>query len=307
MIHLLRNLDISILLLCLSTSIQAQTVEHFKTVTDTIPVVISVDSVNPSTLVQKNSLPNLVFDEYWDTTTYNPYKKVKKVYPIHLVFTDSIYTAPMDRKKVITSRYGWRNRRAHKGIDIDLVTGDNVKVMFDGIVRYVNYHSGHGKTVVVRHVNGLETSYSHLSKQLVKANDTVSKGQVIGKGGTTGNARGSHLHLEVSYKGIYIHPEYLFEFGAENRIRSQDIWITKNWTTPFLHNSKRKSTLSLYTSYEEAIESEKKQRHIYVVQRGDTLSKISQKYQVSITSLCKTNAIKKTSTLRIGQKLVLIK
>lgn len=195
--------------------------------------------------------------EHWDTSTYNPYKNEVKTYPFNIIFTDSIYTSPIKHHKIITSRYGWRNRKAHKGIDLDLVTGDDVKVMFDGKVRYVNYHSDHGKIIVIRHSNGLETSYSHLSKQLVKVNDTVSKGQVIGKGGTTGNARGSHLHLEVSFKGIYIHPEYLFDFGEKNKIRSQNIWVTKNWVTPYIHNSKRQSRISISNTYEEALQSEK--------------------------------------------------
>ncbi len=250
--------------------------------------------------------PNPWLTEHWDTTVYNPYKKEPKTYPFNIVFADSTYATPIDRKKVITSRYGWRNRRAHKGIDIDLITGDSVRAMFDGKVRYVNYHSGHGKTVVVRHYNGLETAYTHLSKQLVKVNDSVKKGQAVGKGGTTGNARGSHLHLEVSFKGIYIHPEYLFNFNKENTLRSQDIWVTKKWVTPYIHSSRRQSNIVVCNTYDEAIESEKKQKQIYVVKRGDTLSRISSKYQVSIASLCKTNAIKKSSTLKIGQKLVLI-
>jgi len=268
---------------------------------------INDDFISQIALQNKDSLSNVWLQEHWDTATYNPYKKEKYTSPFNLIFTDSVYSSPIERKKVITSRYGWRNRRPHKGIDIDLITGDDVKVMLDGKVRYVGYHSGHGKTVVVRHYNGLETSYSHLSKQLVKVNDTLTKGQVIGKGGTTGNARGSHLHLEVSFKGTFIHPEYLFDFGEENSIRSQNVWITKNWITPYIHSSKRQSDILVCTTYEEALESEKKKKQIYVVKRGDTLSKISNKYGVSITSLCKSNAIRKTSTLSIGQKLVVIK
>ena len=262
--------------------------------------------IDQDSIKNMDSMPNVWLVKHWNTSIYNPYKNEVKTYPFNITFADSIYTSPIGRRKIITSRYGWRNKRAHKGIDIDLVTGDNVKVMFDGKVRYVNYHSGHGKTVVVRHYNGLETSYSHLSKQLVKVNDTVTKGQIIGKGGTTGNARGSHLHLEVSFQGIYIHPEYLFDFGEKNSIRSQSIWVTKNWVTPYIHNSKRQSNIVICNTYEEALQNEEKQKQIYVVKRGDTLSKISNKYHVSITSLCKTNAIKKTSILRIGQRLILI-
>ena len=263
---------------------------------------------NETTLknIVKDSISNSYMEKNWDTSSYNPYKIKIKKYPFYISFKDSVYSSPIDRKKVITSRYGWRRRRAHKGIDIDLVTGDDVKVMLDGKVRYVNYHSGHGKVVVVRHYNGLETSYSHLSKQLVKVNDTVVKGQIIGKGGTTGNARGSHLHLEVSFKGTYIYPEYLFSFNEKNNIRSQNIWVTKNWVTPYIHNSKRQSSILICNTYEEAIKKSKKTKQVYVIKKGDTLSKISSKHRISITSICKTNSIRKSSTLKIGQKLVLI-
>lgn len=129
---------------------------------------------------------------------------------------------------------------------------------------------------------------------------------MIGKGGTTGNARGSHLHLEVTYKGIHIYPEYLFDFGPENKIRSQSIWVTRNWVTAYFHNSKRQSAISICQTYEEALQSEEKRKQIYIVKRGDTLSGISNKHRVSIASICKTNSIRKRSTLRIGQRLVLI-
>lgn len=243
--------------------------------------------------------------ENWNTKVFNPYKKLKKEYPLQIIFDDSTYASPIPRKKVITSRYGWRNRRPHNGIDIDLITGDRVMSMFDGVVRYVHYHSGHGKTVVVRHFNGLETVYAHLSKYAVKVNDTVQKGQMIGKGGTSGNARGSHLHLEVLYKGIPIHPEYVFDFSdEENRVRAQEIWVTRRWTTAYRHNSKRKSNIKLATTEAEAIASKAEEVKMYTVRRGDTLSRISNKYNVSIASLCKANSIRRNSTLRIGQKLI---
>ncbi|MGY6648430.1 peptidoglycan DD-metalloendopeptidase family protein [Wenyingzhuangia sp. IMCC45574] len=242
----------------------------------------------------------------WSNTTYNPYKKNSVQFPIHISFKDSLYHSPIPRKKVITSRYGWRNRRAHKGIDIDLITGDSVFAILPGKIRYVKYHSGHGKTIVVRHENGLETVYAHLSKYLVKVNDTVKKGQVIGKGGNTGHSTGSHLHLEVHYKGVSINPEILFSFDESNKIRQQNNWVPKYWATPYFHRSTRQSKIQLYASKNEAIASEAKTKIFYTVKRGDTLSRISHKYSVSIASICKTNAIKPSSVIKIGQNLVLL-
>lgn len=244
-------------------------------------------------------------NEYWDTTVFNPYKDVKVDFPVQLKFNDSSYISPMSRDKVITSRYGWRHRKAHKGIDIDLITGDSLFAMFDGIVRFAKYNSGHGRTVIVRHTNGLETVYAHLSTYGVKVNDTVKNGQYLGKGGTSGNARGSHLHLVVNYKGIAINPEYLFDFTENNSIRAKDIWVTKQWTRPYLHSSRRQTKLKLLLTEEDAIASLTRERKIYVVKSGDTLSKISLKNNVTIASICKTNYIKRSSIIRIGQKLVI--
>ncbi|MBR9846456.1 MAG: peptidoglycan DD-metalloendopeptidase family protein [Algicola sp.] len=245
--------------------------------------------------------------EYWDHTVYNPYKDDVVIFPVQLKFEDSTYASPISRNKVVTSRYGWRRGRAHKGIDIDLVTGDSLFSMFDGIVRMSRYSKGHGKTVVVRHYNGLETVYAHLSEYGVKENDSVFKGQYLGKGGVSGNARGSHLHLVINYKGIAINPEYLFEFNQTNAIRENEIWITQKWTRPYVHNSLRQSKIIPILSEEDAITSLKKQKQIYVVKRGDTLSRISRTNNVSIASLCKTNAISKTSVIKPGQKLVIEK
>jgi len=250
-------------------------------------------------------VPVDIKSDYWDNTLYNPYKNTVTEFPLQINFTDSVYASPVPHKKVITSRYGWRKGRPHKGIDIDLVTGDSVVSVLSGIVRFARYSRGHGKTVVVRHYNGLETTYAHLSHIEVKANDSIESGTFIGKGGNTGRSTGSHLHLVASYRGEYIHPDYLFNFDSSNTIRSQNIWVTRKWTRPSYHSSKELSKLSLYTTKEAALASLEKQHKIYVVKRGDTLSRISKRNNTTIYSICRTNKIKSTSMLKIGQKLVL--
>ncbi|SDW91823.1 LysM domain-containing protein [Lutibacter oricola] len=271
---------------------------------DTLGQLAIQDSIITS---PKDSIINTWLTENWNTSVLNSYKQETIIQPFNIKFLDSTYHSPIERKKVITSHYGWRNRHPHYGIDIDLITGDNVFAMFDGKVRYVGYNRGHGKVIVIRHFNGLETVYAHLSKRLVKANDIVLKGEIIGKGGNSGNSTGSHLHLEVNYKGNHINPEYLFDFEENNIVRAQNIWVTKKWTTAYNHNTKRQSNIKICNTLDEAIQSEVKQKELYIVKRGDTLSRISSKHHVSITSICKSNAIRKTSTLRIGQKLILVK
>ncbi len=244
---------------------------------------------------------------YWDHTVYNPYQNLHLQYPIEISFGDSTYHPPIKKTKIITSRYGWRHGRAHNGIDIDLEIGDSLYSMFDGIVRMSRYSRGHGRTVVIRHYNGLETVYAHLSEYAVKENDSLKKGQYIGKGGISGNARGSHLHLAVNFKGVPINPEYLFNFNKYNIIRAKRLYVTKRWTRPIYHDSKRQTDITLLLSREDAVASLNKRRSIYVVKSGDTLSQISRGNNVSITAICKTNTIDRNAVLKIGQQLIIEK
>ncbi|MBW1296511.1 peptidoglycan DD-metalloendopeptidase family protein [Aquimarina litoralis] len=246
-----------------------------------------------------------VYNENWNTTVFNTFIKKKfQKQPFLLHFKDSVFSSPVEHKMVVTSRYGWRRGRAHQGIDIDLQTGDNVKAMLSGKVRYVRRHSGHGKTIVIRHDNGLETVYAHLSKYLVKENDVVEKGQIIGKGGVSGNARGSHLHLEVRYEGKSIHPEYLFDFSENTKVRSKQIVVTKKWMTPRSHRSTRKSKIVVQKTLENAID-ETPTRSIYIVKKGDTLYGIARKHDIAVSEICKINEIRHNSVLNIGQEIVI--
>ncbi|MFY7672322.1 peptidoglycan DD-metalloendopeptidase family protein [Tenacibaculum sp. MEBiC06402] len=253
----------------------------------------------------KDSLSSINFKENWDTIHFNPYDRSNVSFPFEISFLDKTYASPIQKKHVVTSRYGWRRGRAHRAIDIDLVTGDDVYSILDGKVRFVGYHPGHGKTIVVRHYNGLETVYAHLSEYNTKVNTIVKKGQLIGKGGNTGRSRGSHLHLEVRYKGIDINPEHIFTFKRNNNIRSKNVWVTKDWATPYHHISTRQSSLVTLDTFEKVKAYKKRKRRIYIVKSGDTLSGIAFKNRVPIRRICKANKIKKTSTLKIGQRLIL--
>ena len=117
----------------------------------------------------------------------------------------------------ITSPFGPRWRRMHNGLDLKVNIGDTIVAAFDGKVRIVKYERrGYGKYVVIRHDNGLETVYGHLSKQLVEENQLVKAGEVIGLGGNTGRSTGSHLHFETRFLGIAINPIYMFDFPKQD-------------------------------------------------------------------------------------------
>ena len=115
-------------------------------------------------------------------------------------------------KNTKTSNYGWRWNRGHHGVDIALRTGDPVHAAFDGTVRIAARMGGYGNCVVLRHPNGLETLYGHLSKINVRHGQPVKAGDVIGHGGSTGNSTGPHLHFECRFLYQTFDPEWLLDF-----------------------------------------------------------------------------------------------
>lgn len=189
----------------------------------------------------------------------------------------------------ITSPFGPRWRRMHNGLDLKVNIGDTIVAAFDGKVRIVKYERrGYGKYVVIRHDNGLETVYGHLSKQLVEENQLVKAGEVIGLGGNTGRSTGSHLHFETRFLGIAINPIYMFDFPK------QDI-VADTYTFRRTPGSKRAG------SHDTQVADGTIRYH--KVKSGDTLSRIAKLRGVSVSTLCKLNRIKPTTTLRIGQVL----
>ena len=189
----------------------------------------------------------------------------------------------------ITSPFGPRWRRMHNGLDLKVNIGDTIVAAFDGKVRIVKYERrGYGKYVVIRHDNGLETVYGHLSKQLVEENQLVKAGEVIGLGGNTGRSTGSHLHFETRFLGIAINPIYMFDFPK------QDI-VADTYTFRKAKGVKRAG------SHDTQVADGTIRYH--KVKSGDTLSRIAKLRGVSVSTLCKLNRIKPTTTLRSGQVL----
>lgn len=127
---------------------------------------------------------------------------------IHLeCLADSQFCFPLPGGKVI-SAYG--SRGGHSGADIKTKANDSILCVFDGVVRMAKSYGGYGKVIVVRHFNGLETVYSHNSKNFVAPGDSVKAGQVIGLTGRTGRATTEHLHFELRANGQHFNPGLLF-------------------------------------------------------------------------------------------------
>ncbi|MFH0893147.1 MAG: M23 family metallopeptidase [Bacteroidota bacterium] len=223
----------------------------------------------------------------WDTLLVRPYTidVTKMIDSVEIILQDNYknkFFNPVNG--IVTSRFGFRKHRYHYGTDIDLETGDSVSSAFDGMVRVVKYSKGYGNVIVVRHYNGLETVYGHLSQSLVKTNQIVKAGSVLGLGGNTGRSFGSHLHFETRYLGQPINPESFISF-ENKKLTKNSIIISKK-------------TFAYSTSSPGS-----KGGSYHIVKKGDSLGKIARKYGTTVARLCKLNRIKSTTKLRIGMRL----
>lgn len=194
---------------------------------------------------------------------------------------------------IITSHYGWRHGRNHNGTDIDLNTGDAVRAAWGGKVRYSQYNDGgFGNLVVIRHYNGLETFYAHLSKLLVVPNQLVEAGETIGLGGNTGHSYGSHLHFEVRFYDIPIDSEKIIDYETL-AVRDENLFVTKSLFRPGSHTSSSTSVAA----------SSSAGGQYYRVRSGDTLGAIAARNRTTVSKICQLNGIRPTTVIQIGKNL----
>lgn len=219
------------------------------------------------------------------------------------------WVAPI--KGRITSPYGWRRRRMHKGEDISLYVGDTIRAAFDGRVRIRKFERrGYGNYYVIRHDNGLETIYGHLSKHIVAQDAYVKAGQAIGLGGSTGRSTGPHLHFEMRYMGIALDPSDLINF--DTFLPHDTIFHMDRRRAEWAQSNKGKSGKTRYVASSapsnkstsaKNTNSKSKGGSVHVVRKGDTLGAIALRYGTTVNKLCRLNGIKPTKNLQIGQKI----
>lgn len=171
---------------------------------------------------------------YWDTLNLDPYnfdfKNLGGTLNLPVLESDCGFMLPVAGK--ISSGFGYRWGRPHAGVDIELKTGDSVSAAFDGVVRMSRWYYGYGNCVVIRHHNGLETLYGHLSRRLVKPGDLVNAGQLIGLGGSTGYSTGPHLHFETRFMGKAFNPQNLIDFKTDSLLKDTLVFDTNSFASP---------------------------------------------------------------------------
>ena len=237
----------------------------------------------------------------WDTHRVNPYRVDGRSYrdslKLHLTDPTRQRYAKMPLLTTpITSGFAFRGYRWHYGMDLDLETGDSVKTVFDGVVRIQAWDGGgYGNYILVRHYNGLETVYGHLSKALVTVGTFVKAGQLIGYGGSTGRSTGSHLHFEVRYQGNPINPVLMYDFPGY-KLRKDNFTITAA-----LFNYYSRALTRSRSSSGSGRPSRARQVVTHKVRSGDTFSEVAEKYGVRVSALKKLNP--GVRTLKLGKKL----
>ena len=199
---------------------------------------------------------------------------------VHIPMAGFVLPAP----GYVTSPYGWRRYRMHKGTDIKVQIGDSIRAAWSGQVRIVGWDPrGYGYYVVIRHDNGLETIYGHLSRPLVDEYEKVPAGFVIGLGGNTGRSTGSHLHWEIRYLGEAMNPASFVDFST-GQLKNADEYV-------------------IGIKAMKQARAEQAAMKYHKVRSGDTLSGIAKKYGTTVKRLCQLNNIKETKILQIGMKI----
>ncbi|MFV0468879.1 MAG: peptidoglycan DD-metalloendopeptidase family protein [Dysgonomonas sp.] len=260
-----------------------------------------INKTQESRVLGESEIPaDDLYGNIWSNRYVNVYKTVDYVPD---TFRVDLSNFSMPVMGYTTSNFGPRRRRMHYGIDLKLQVGDTVRAAFDGKVRVCQYEGrGYGYYVVVRHTNGLETVYGHLSEFLVGEDDVVRSGDPIALGGNTGRSTGPHLHFETRFLGKPINPVEIVDFSNKTCYGKSYLVSSKS----FSHADAGRSI-----AYEKSKSSSKKGNNKYAsgavkyhkIKKGDTLGSIARRYGVSVKKLCSLNNLGERTTLKLGKAI----
>lgn len=287
-------------------STDAPAIDTLCTVNEHIKVVLYSDNTWQYMLEEGFAQDSDIFTRNWQHQSSDPYQipldSLETAWSIWVVDSLAQYHCPYIGAVYYRGKFGIRNGRRHQGVDLPLQTGTPIYATFDGKVRIAKPVGAYGNLVVIRHPNGLETFYGHLSRIDVKEDDWVSAGQVIGAGGSTGRSTGPHLHFETRWKGYAFDPQWLIEFKT-GVLRQRLFVLKKRYFSPYSNYEQNFDDEAANEADDKKADAEAAARAYYKVKSGDTLSGIARKYHTSVGALCRLNGIKETSILRIGQNL----
>ena len=269
--------------------------------------------------VDSVALQRIIYTENYDSPAEDLYEDWSNKYAHHeTALPDSFrislkdFCMPTD-SRLITSNFGARWGRQHKGLDIKVYIGDTIRAAFSGKVRVVRYEGrGYGKYVVIRHYNGLETIYGHMSKQLVTEDQEVRAGDPIGLGGNTGRSTGSHLHFETRLCGVALNPALMFDFRNQDVVDDYYMFRKSSYQRESAVATRLRGVgggniktegedVELATAAPAANYAQESRFH--KVKKGETLYSIAKHRGTSVESIMKLNHLKKNTKLKAGQIL----
>lgn len=283
----------------------------------------AVDSMALHRLIQAESYDSPAADLYNDWN--NRYAHQASVLPDTFRIDLRGFHMPTT-SRVLTSNFGARWGRQHKGLDIKVYIGDTIRAAFSGKVRIVRYEGkGYGKYVVIRHFNGLETIYGHMSKQLVTEDQEVRAGDPIGLGGNTGRSTGSHLHFETRLCGIALNPALMFDFKNQDVVNDYYVFrkstynresaeatrlrgvggvaVNGDLDIPMARQTYASASTSTQSTRTKSTNIKTHSTRFHKVSKGETLSSIAKKRGMTVSAICKLNHIKASTKIRPGQIL----
>ena len=270
----------------------------------------SVDSMLLQRIIEQEERMNPSADLYEDWN--NVYAHRETALPDTFRIDLRGFRMPTSRR-IVTSNFGARWGRQHKGLDIKVYVGDTIRAAFSGKIRIVNYEpKGYGKYVVIRHHNGLETIYGHMSKHLVVENQDVKAGEPIGLGGNTGRSTGSHLHFETRLCGVALNPALMFDFHNQDVTGDFYNFRRSRYAAESAQATRLRGAGVTRTNGDDddsdmAVTSSRSSytptARYHKVKKGETLQSIARKCHTTVAALCKINRIGKTKRLMPGQIL----
>lgn len=287
--HLFRNIIsvIFVFQLCFSALNAQQLKINLLPKKDTVNIYNEMLNDRSDDLMENHPADD-IYNNIWTPNRLNPYKIPIDSLPDSVKIDCRKFTIPI--KSNVTSNFGPRRYRYHYGTDLSLKVGDSIVSAFSGRVRIIDYEArGYGHYVVIRHENGLETVYAHLSKVLVQLDQNVKSGELIAYGGNTGRSTGPHLHFETRYLGNAINPATIIDF--KSGLVHDDTYVI----------TKKKSF-----HYQRAVAGQSKSQsavRYYTVKKGDNLGSIAMRNGTSVKNLCRLNGIKENKLLQLGQRL----
>lgn len=242
-------------------------------------------------------LSDSLYKNIWNNTQIRYADKItSKNDTVVVLFSENDrYQHPFSGK--VISKYGRRGSRHHSGTDIKLQKGDSVWCAFDGKVRIAKRMNGYGNMVLVRHNNGLETIYAHLSSISVTTDEVVRAGSLIGLGGRTGRATTDHLHFETRLFGQAFDSSVYIDFEA-GRLKVDKLFYNEGRVTT---SKQELSATNMHRSQD--LNQEAGQGVTHTIKQGDTLWNIAKRYGTTVARICSDNNILKSQVLKIGLQL----